>query len=448
MADSPFSCQKSPIPKVPKLREVNAVQRTRPLSFALLAAFTTIPALAADNPPPITGFFQSEAAYTYPETGHWSRFRNLVEAGTEGETGENLAWKVSARVAYDPVYDRGDFYPHAVRDDLRFEADWRETYLDWSAGDIDLRIGRQQIVWGEMVGLFFADVVSAKDLRQFVAQDFDMLRIPQWALRAEHFAGDLHSELVWIPYMTYDDIGEPGGAFYPFRPPVIPGVTSVITNEEEPHDLDDSAGGLRVGYLHEGWDFAGFYYTSRDAGASFSRAAPDAATLVFTPEHLRIHQLGGTLGKDFESFVLKVEAIHTWDRGFSTSDAADSDGLARLDLLDYVVSLEWVLENELRVNAQFFQRYFTNYDDDIGADRTESGVTLYATRDIGDWSPELTLIVGANRGDWMARPRLMWRFAEDWRAAAGFDLFGGDEDGLFGQYDDQDRAYGELRYTF
>ena len=70
----------------------------------------------------------------------------------------------------------------------------RETYLDVSAGDWDFRLGRQQIVWGEMVGLFFADVVSAKDLREFVLPDFDYLRIPQWSVRTEYFKGDFHGE--------------------------------------------------------------------------------------------------------------------------------------------------------------------------------------------------------------------------------------------------------------
>ena len=99
-----------------------------------------------------------------------------------------MRWKLSGRAAYDAVFEfEDDFYPAAVEDDRRTEFILRETYLDVPAGDWDFRIGRQHIIWGEMVGLFFADVVSAKDMRQFVAQDFELLRIPQWAVRAEHF---------------------------------------------------------------------------------------------------------------------------------------------------------------------------------------------------------------------------------------------------------------------
>lgn len=66
-----------------------------------------------------------------------------------------------------------------------------------------------------MVGLFFADVVSARDLRSFYLPDFEQLRIPQWAARAEYYFGETHAELVWIPVPSYDNIGKPGSEFYP-----------------------------------------------------------------------------------------------------------------------------------------------------------------------------------------------------------------------------------------
>jgi hypothetical protein len=66
-----------------------------------------------------------------------------------------------------------------------------------------------------MVGLFFADVVSARDMREFILPEFDQMRIPQWAARAEYFADDYHAELLWIPVASYDNIGKPGAEFYP-----------------------------------------------------------------------------------------------------------------------------------------------------------------------------------------------------------------------------------------
>jgi hypothetical protein len=173
------------------------------------------PVLAeAQQPSPtklkLTGFYQNDLAYTYVGDKHWSRFNNTLDLSSQGSAAGGVAWKLGGRLNYDPIYDLTDYYPKAVRNDQRFEAMIREAYADVSTGDWDFRLGRQHVVWGEMVGLFFADVVSAKDLRQFVLPDFDMIRIPQWAARAEYFSGDFHAEAVWIPYMSYDDIAKPG----------------------------------------------------------------------------------------------------------------------------------------------------------------------------------------------------------------------------------------------
>ena len=99
-----------------------------------------------------------------------------------------------------------------------------ENYLDIGAGDWDFRLGKQNVVWGEMVGLFFADVVSARNMYQFILPSFDLIRITQWAARAEYFKDDFHAELLWIPVASYNQVGVSGAEFFPFVPATIPGV--------------------------------------------------------------------------------------------------------------------------------------------------------------------------------------------------------------------------------
>ena len=161
------------------------------------------------------GILQFDLARTYADREHWSMARSRAELSAQGSS-SGFKWKISGRADADAVFaiDSG-FYPDAVRRDQQYQFDLRETYVDFSAGEVDVRLGRQHIVWGEMVGLFFADVVSARDLRTFYLPDFEQLRIPQWAARAEYYFGETHAELVWIPSPSYDRIGKPGAEFYP-----------------------------------------------------------------------------------------------------------------------------------------------------------------------------------------------------------------------------------------
>ncbi|MGC1818018.1 MAG: DUF1302 family protein, partial [Casimicrobiaceae bacterium] len=172
---------------------------------------------------PWRGFVRAELARTYGDPSHWSKMLVRSELDAEGGLGDGVRYKLGARLDYDFVYDATNFYPPDVRRDQRFDLVLRENYIDFGKGDWDFRLGRQQIVWGEMVGLFFADVVSAKDLREFILPSFDELRIPQWAGRAEYFKGDFHAEAIWIPVPSYDDIGKPGAEFFPGAPPSPPG---------------------------------------------------------------------------------------------------------------------------------------------------------------------------------------------------------------------------------
>lgn len=398
------------------------------------------------------GFDQFEAAYTLPSPGHLSKLTNRIEVGAQGGLTPEIKWKVSGRFDYNAVYDVRSFYPSQVKDDQRFNATFRETYVDVGAGDLDFRVGRQQIIWGEVVGLFVADVVSAKDLRETIVMDFDLLRIPQWAARAEYFKNEIHLEAIFIPFPSVNKIGKPGSDFFPYPPPPPPGYGYVINNEVKPEENGSKRNyGVRGSFLRAGWDVAAFGYRSVDASPTFYRQVVQSPrpAFIYTPRHTMITQYGTTVSKDFENFLFKAEGVYTVGQNFNVTRLSDSDGVVGQNYFDYIFSLEFPLANEARFNAQVFQRIFKNHDADILPRRVESGVTLFWS---GKWTsrvePQILAIHSLNRNDWLLRPKIVWNVKKDWRAIVGADIFGGSATGLFGQYDKQDRAYVEVRKSF
>ncbi len=398
------------------------------------------------------GFDQLEAAYTYAHPGHWSKLTNRIELGAQGGFSENIKWKISGRFDYGAIYSLSNFYPQAVREDQRYDGQVRETFVDLGAGDFDLRLGRQQIIWGEVVGLFVADVVSAKDLRESLVQDFDLLRIPQYAARGEYFRNDIHLEAIWIPFPTVDRIGKPGSDFFPYPPPPPPRTAYVINNEVKPaEDGSQQNFGLRASILRGGWDVAAFGYRSVDAQPTFFRQIAQAPVpaYVYTPRHEKITQYGTTVSKDFNDFLFKAEAVYTMGQNFNTTNPADGDGVVGQNYLDYILSVELPLPDDSRINAQLFQRIYKHHDDFIYPKRVESDATLFWSGKIGRlWEPQILLIHSLNHNDWLVRPKMVYNLAKEWRAVAGVDIFGGHPTGFFGQYDKQDRVYVEVRRSF
>jgi hypothetical protein len=89
---------------------------------------------------------------------------------------------------------------------VSFEA--RELYTDIKMGNLSLRLGKQQIVWGETIAGRLLDVVNPLDITHLFAEpwkeEFDNTRIPQWFLRATYtvpnrWIDDFNIEMVFNP---------------------------------------------------------------------------------------------------------------------------------------------------------------------------------------------------------------------------------------------------------
>ena len=147
--------------------------------------------------------------------------------------------------------------------------------------------------------------------------------------------------------------------------------------------------------------------------------------------------------------VLKGEAVYTRGRKFGVLDIAEADGLVAQNTLDWAAGLDFTLPADTRFNVQLFQRIFYAHDTRIIPDKHENGYSLYLNKKLGSkWEAQATFISSLNRTDWLFRPRVQWNFEKNWRLLAGFDIFKGPPLGMFGQYDNRDRVYSEVRYSF
>jgi hypothetical protein len=432
---------------------------TTNIAFAatmLVAAVSPTRGADADAPR-ISGFVDEAIAYTYDSPGRWSRAVTRVQLNLDGRLGEDVKYRLGGRVEVDPVYYATNFYLDPVKRDMRLHAIWSENYLDFSAGDWDFRVGAQNIIWGEVAGLFVADVVSARDLREFWLPSFDLVRIPQWAARAQYIGGDSHLELVWIPVPTLDNIGKPGSDFYPFPLSAKPTAeeASLFLDPLKPaNGLSTGNYGVRAGTLVGGWDMSAFYYRSTSALPTFYRlpaGTSATAPVAFQPRYDRIWQLGGTVTKDFGSVVMRSEAVYTGGQNFGSIDPGAPEGVVGRNTLDWIVSAEHPFEDvDGRINVQVFQRvYFGGGADQVALNSGDWGASVLVSSKFGaKWEPSLQWIQTFGGGGALIRPKITWTPRGDLSIAAGLDIFNGSRDGLFGRYANKDRAFAELRYSF
>lgn len=394
-------------------------------------------------------------AYTYAKPRHWSRAVNRLAVDGRGELGAGAKWRLGARIDVDPVYQFSNRYRDDVRMNQRASAIWRETYIDFDARGWDFRVGAQNIVWGDVVGLFFADVVSARDSRDFLLPSFDMIRIPQWAVRAETSQGDLHAEFVWVPVPAFDREGKPGAEFHPSAlslPTSDIDASRFLEPERPARRLRHSNVGARVNGVVGGWDLAAFYYRSFAGAPTYYReAVADAREFVYRPRYDRIWQAGGTFNKDLGFGVVHGEAVYTRGQNHASTDPAASEGAVSRPTVDWIVSLDVPFtEMDGRLNLQAFQRVHLNGGDaGLAVKPGDFGVSAYISAKLaGRWEPQLLWIQTFGGGGGLIRPRLGYVPFKNASVGVGADIFTGPRDGYFGRYADRDRIYTEVRYSY
>lgn len=338
------------------------------------------------------------------------------------------------------------------------EGELRELYLDASVGPAFLRLGKQQVVWGEADGLKLLDVVNPQQFREFILPAFEDSRIPLWMVNAELPLplGDTTLQLLWIPDPTHHELPE-ADALFAIRserlvlppPPGIPIAEAQV--KRPPKWFEDSDAGLRLSGFAHGIDWTlNYLYQYGDFPVQVRRlpGAPGGA-VRFLPEYRRQHVAGGSASTAFGHLTVRSEVALALDRYLPVDDATDRDGIAETADVGWMFGFDWFGFEETFVSLQVFQSWLPGHRSTMLRKSLDTNVTLVVQRDfLNDrLQLELQVIQSWNDRDGLVRPRVAWEWRDDTELSLGADFFYGNGAGVFGQYDSNDRVWVKLRFA-
>ncbi len=337
--------------------------------------------------------------------------------------------------------------------DSEIEIGLREAYLDLYFKNFDLRVGKQQIIWGKADGVFITDIVSPKDLSEFLLPDFDEIRTGITSFKLDYYISNSTVEIVWAPLFTPTRMPEDGSIWKPKMIfPVQPNFdysTSKISPE-----LENSEIYFRYSMMASSFDFelvgGSFYY---DDPAMHITKQIDPVTMQLTgitvrPEYHRVVMGGGSFSMPVGGFVVRGEGAFYSGRFFATASSTIPDAVVEKNNLHYMAGLDYSIGG-VKLSAQFIQEYIIDYDADLLPDEFESTMTFLVKKDFFRekmWL-ELFSYVGLNSEDALIRPKIIWSFADGFDIQGGANIFVGDS-GRFGQYDPNDMIYIKMKYSF
>lgn len=214
------------------------------------------------------------------------------------------SWQLfgSGKVFHDIAYELNGRtqYTNEVLDNYETEFELRELYFSGALNSsIDLKIGRQILVWGRSSNLRVTDVLNPLDMRELGLTDIEDLRLPVTMLRLDSYYEPWQLTVVAIPEKRFEKFPVFGHDFYAgqTRPPA----------EIKPDDnLSNMEYAAALTGTFSGWDFSLYWAHVYDDKAHAHTQKDETTQLI----HNRLKMFGGASNFAIGNTLLFAEIAH------------------------------------------------------------------------------------------------------------------------------------------
>lgn len=448
------------------------------------------------------GYLKNETALRFQDPVAFTKIRNILFLESSVDLKTNLRFYASAWgwydaaylfASYDTINPPNDpnlplpFLSQRDREDIRLWGQMRELYFDLSFSKLDLRVGKQIVVWEQLLGFRILDEINPLDFREFILPDLIDFRIPLWTVKADYYLGPYQLEGLWIPFFRPHRPAPKGSEWELFQR--LPG------QDEPPKTLDNSEYGGRLSRTFGGFDLAVSYLNVWDpfptpfreyTGFRFfappgkclptslqidqSNTDPDCGP-VYHPRFNRMHIFGAAAVLNLGSLILKGEGSFITGKYFGTR-LADRDGDNRLDHDGAMKRnhIRWGVEADttlkgVDLSLALSQWIVLGWDPVLFQDNYDTFISLFGQKSLGSASVkgQLFLLYLINNGELLVKPKVNYLITEQFQITTGLDLFYGHKehflpdiaapasDRLFkfvSTFVGHNRAFVEMKYSF
>jgi hypothetical protein len=333
------------------------------------------------------------------------------------------------------------------------EIDIRELYWDKATNSSYWRIGKQQVVWGEADGLKLLDVINPQSFREFILDDFDDSRIPLWMINAEfNVTENGVLQLLWIPDTSTHELAPRDSPYAFTSPSLVPqipsGVTAMVGEANAPNSLlKDSDFGMRFTNFVGGWDIS-LNYLYHYVDTAVVRSRLQGAKVIVDQDYERSHLIGGTASTALGDWTLRTEVVYETNRYHRT--VSTFSGVAEANQWSSVIGLDWQGWTDQFISFQWFQTTITESAPKLFNNRHENSATfLWESKFFNETlTTEWLHIHSLDHDDGVIQPKLTYNYQANIDIYVGADVFYGDSDELFGQFDQADRITMGINWGF
>ncbi len=420
------------------------------------------------------------------EKGDWVMNRTTLQLEGRWKISDNLSVTGLYRGAYEAsLYVDGDLEQHFLdsnvnaprdrQDEYTYHNDIREFYADLSWGDWAMRIGKQQIVWGEALGFRMSDIINPLDYSwNYFYPSWEDIRIPLWGVDVTRRLGDKAAlELVYLPG-TFDNGFESTGygiAGTHWAPGTYqPGFLDNIKTSEPENDISNGEFGARLKLLLGAWDTSLFYFYSRHDNPILdpdwlNRLTVGRSDIYNFPFNSKF---GGTFNiySSFLDAVIRGECVYTFDEPYHSNKpdiylqpmpTFESDTFAYMLAIDKLVKIPFLNErNNFFFSSQFAQKFISDHDvrmdtPDTDDESSHTIATIYIdTKYMYEKLTPSIFFMYNFSGEYIVNPQVTYDINDYWSIGLGAQIIEADSlaDPFFGLHEDNDQVYTFVKFGF
>lgn len=323
----------------------------------------------------------------------------------------------------------------------RLSFDLEEYYAEFNFSSFDLKVGKQIFSWGKADGFNPTDNLNPRDYVDLFVEE-EKIGVP--AINLLYYWNDFTFDLIFIP--TYTPTRLPLlNSRHSFLDPEAP---TVVNGRELPADtLSSSQTGIRISRHFSGWDLSASYYDGYD-DLTLATVESDQS---LTARYNRTRVVGVDFATTFGGLGVHGEAAQFF-----------YDGSKNGDYLQYILGIDYnwtnvIYDHDIFLILEYMGDTTTQSREDkrpafaSGLGRVSRNSFLstitYKFSDTLELETKL-----ANNLDhhlsYVINPEINYDITDAFKLTFGIDFIEGNQTTFFGQFDNDDRSYFFLRYSF
>ncbi|MEA3279156.1 MAG: DUF1302 family protein [Thermodesulfobacteriota bacterium] len=375
-----------------------------------------------------------------------SRLRTELNLELDAKFSSLWQARISGKGAYDFAYSiKGrDEFTDDMLDNYEKELELGETYLLGSlTKSLDVKVGRQIVVWGKSDNIRVTDVLNPLDMREPGLTDIEDLRLPVTMSRLDYYVGAWSLTGIAIHEIRFNKSPEYGSDFYPGSQPP--------PHEDKPgHCGKNTEYAAAISGIFSGWDIS-FYL------ADYYNDTPDTQLISAVPlpqtewKHARLKMFGAAFNQALGNWLLKTEAAYI--DGFEFFNTPGKEYF-RIDVL---AGMEYSGFTDTTFSIEAVNRHIDGFEESLkltpdNAQEDEFQWVARLTRDF--LNDTLTLTLLASTYGATGQDGALQRFSAEYDVSDSVQITGGVvlyQSGDLARYrniGDNDRLFCKIKYSF